>query len=267
MPVDEPPLPDDIDLKSLPRAVRGELRGLSEEAAEFVGAHLLMAGRLIDDDPETAYAHALAARSRAPRLPIVREAAAETAYAAERYQQALTEFRTIRRMSGDDDYLPAMADCERALGRPHEALKLIKQGLPGARDVSQLVELRLVEAGVRADLGQNNEALRLLRAEIESIGPHAPKLARARLRYAYADHLEQAGDAAAAERWFASAALLDVDGTTDASERLAALQGVTIDYDEDEDFSLDEVDAVGEEPDAARQPQADDSGQDEAADE
>jgi hypothetical protein len=35
---------------------------------------------LIDEDPELAYRHAEAARRRAARLPVVREAAAETAY-------------------------------------------------------------------------------------------------------------------------------------------------------------------------------------------
>ena len=55
---------------------------LTSEHAEVVGAHLLMAGQLIDTDPELAYAHAEAARRRAARLPITSEAAGETAYAA-----------------------------------------------------------------------------------------------------------------------------------------------------------------------------------------
>jgi len=220
--------------------VRAELRGVSEETAAFVGAHLLMAGRLVDDDPETALAHAEAARSRAPRLPVVREAVGETAYAAGHYQQALAEFRTIRRMSGGDEYLPAMADCERALGRPQEALKIIKQGLPKAQDVSQVVELRLVEAGVRADMGQRNEAVRLLRSEIERTGQRGPKVARARLRYAYADLLVQAGDVDGAEQWFLAAAALDAEETTDALERVADLRGISVDFDLDEDEEPEE---------------------------
>ena len=213
---------------------------MSEETAAFVGAHLLMAGRLVDDDPETALAHAEAARSRAPRLPVVREAVGETAYAAGHYQQALAEFRTIRRMSGGDEYLPAMADCERALGRPQEALKIIKQGLPKAQDVSQVVELRLVEAGVRADMGQRNEAVRLLRSEIERTGQRGPKVARARLRYAYADLLVQAGDVDGAEQWFLAAAALDAEETTDALERVADLRGISVDFDLDEDEEPEE---------------------------
>ena len=135
----EPPIPEGVDSRSLHVAVRAELRSLPKDLAEIVAAHLVVAGQLIDDDPELAYAHAEAARRRAARLPIVREAAAETAYAAGRYDVALSEFRALRRMTGTPDYLPVMADCERALGRPHNAIKLAREadraGLdPGAAD-------------------------------------------------------------------------------------------------------------------------------------
>ncbi len=228
--------------------MRAELRSLTSEHAEVVGAHLLMAGQLIDIDPELAYAHAEAARRRAARLPVTREATGETAYAAGHYDIALNEFRALRRMSGTTEYLPAMADCERALGRPHAALKLIKEGLAAQPDVTQTVELRLVEAGVRVDAGQSDEALRLLRAELERIGTRGPKLARARLRFAYADLLEAAGETDLAERWFSSAAVLDVDQLTDAEERAAALQGVTIIFDDSED-EPEEPETAEEEPD------------------
>ena len=62
-----------------------------------------------------------------------------------------------------------------------------------------------------------------------------PRRPRARLRFGYADLLEAAGDPDLAERWFASAAALDVDNATDAAERAAALEGVTIIFDEDDD--------------------------------
>jgi tetratricopeptide (TPR) repeat protein len=242
----EPETPKGLDLRQLPRGVRAELRGLSAERAEAVGAHLLMAGRLIDSDPVLAHAHAEAARRRAARLPITREAAAETAYAAGEYSAALAEFRALRRMRGGDEYLPAMADCERALGRHQAALKLIKEGLAANPEVPQLVELRLVEAGVRVDTGRRDEALRLLKAEIERIGARGPKVARARLRYAYADLLERAGEGEQAERWFDAVVRLDPDQSTDAEDRLAALRGLVIEYDETEDDLPDETD---EDPD------------------
>jgi tetratricopeptide (TPR) repeat protein len=131
-------------------------------------------------------------------------------------------------------------------------LKLVAEGMASKPDVPQAVELRLVEAGVRLDAGQADEALRLLRATLEQIGARGPKLARARLRFAYADLLESAGELELAERWFESAAALDVDQLTGAAERAEALQGVTIlfdDSDEDDDEAESpEADAEQEEP-------------------
>lgn len=230
--------------------MRAELRSLTPEKAETVGGHLLMAGRLIDEDPQRALQHATAAKELASRLPIVREAVGESAYAAGAFGEALSEFRAVRRMTGTDEYLPAMADCERALGRAQSALKLIREGLAASPDASLEIELRLVEAGVRTDRGQADEALRLLQSEIESIGTRGTKLARARLRYAYADLLEQLSRPQDAERWFEAAAKLDAEDTTDAVDRLARLRGVVIEFDED-----DEDDAEADEYEDAEYPE------------
>ena len=247
---DEPDTPQDLDLRELPRAVRAELRGLTPELAQVVGAHLLMAGQLIETDPKLAYQHAEAARRRAARLSVTREATGEAAYAAGEYQVALHEFRALRRMNGGTEFLAAMADCERALGRPEKALKLVREGIDAQPDFNQRVELRLVEAGSRVDLGQVPEALRLLKHEIEASAGKGSRGARARLRYGYADLLEQTGEAEAAEKWFAAAAALDTGGETDADDRVARLQGLVLDVDED---SL-----VGDpEPEVEQEPEAD----------
>ena len=195
-----------------------------------------MAGRLIDTDPELAYAHAEAARRRAARLPITREAAGETAYAAGNFGTALNEFRALRRMTGRDDYLAAMADCERALGRFQGALRLVKEGLAGSPETTTRIELRLVEAGIRAETGQAEEALRLLKSEIEELGTRGTKVSRARLRYGYADLLERTGDPDQAERWFDAVVRLDPEDTTDAADRLAAIRGIVIEYDFEDEF-------------------------------
>lgn len=102
---------------------------------------------------EPAYRHAEAARRRAGRLPVVREAAAETAYLSGHYDIALREFRAIRRMNGDE-LLPVLADCERALGRHREALELLASLDPGTKKLGLRIERILVEAGIRSDLGQ-----------------------------------------------------------------------------------------------------------------
>ena len=101
-----------------------QLKGLPEKLAARVARHLAAAGMLIDDDPETAYQHTLAARARAPRLAVVREATGEAAYAAGHYSEALAELRAAKRMNGATAYLPIMADCHRALGSREQALKL-----------------------------------------------------------------------------------------------------------------------------------------------
>ena len=159
---DGPPMPEHITGKELDRSVAAQLKGLPEKLAARVAKHLVAAGELIDDDPETAYQHALAARARAARLAVVREAAGEAAYAAGHYAEALSELRAAKRMNGATAYLPIMADCHRALGQPQQALKLAKS--PGVANFSPeaKAEMTIVEAGARRDLGQLDAALRTL---------------------------------------------------------------------------------------------------------
>lgn len=216
----DPPLPEGIEDAQLPRGVRAELRSVPKDLADRIGARIIAAGLLIDEDPQQALAHVLVARRLAARLSIVREAVAETAYAAGEWATALSEYRTLRRMRGGAEYLPVIADCERALGRPRDALQIMQDPEVGRLDPDAQIELRIVEAGARSDMGQQAEAERVLRQTIShrALENSASDLARARVRYAYADLLAQRGDAAASA-WFEKAAQLDVDAETDAAER------------------------------------------------
>lgn len=253
--------------------MKAELKGLPPEMADKVGLRLLAAGLLLDEDAEAAYAQAKVARRLAARLPIVRAAVAETAYAAGDYQAALTDYRALRRMSGDDAYLPVIADCERAVGRPQEALKIVREAATARLEPAAAIELRMVEAGARADLGQRAEALRLLEREIQQSqrmrGLNETSMAR--LRYAYADQLLAAGEQTKAREWFVAAAKLDRDGMTDADERVAELDGVVIEFDDSDDDLETEADAdpTGDHDDVADEPvargehrDADDAGAD-----
>jgi tetratricopeptide (TPR) repeat protein len=246
--------------------VRAELKSLPKELATLVGAHLVAAGELIEINPELAYAHAEAAKRRAARLPIAREALAETAYAAGHYDVALTEFRALRRMTGSPDYIAVLADCERALGRPEAALKLVREGEESVKDPSLLIELRIVQAGARADAGQHAEALRLLSNEIESPRGVVPKPAQARLRYAYAALLLEQGDQDAAVEWFTAAARIDPEGT-DAVDRLDELNGFVLitDFDDEEDEDTEVADVESDESDESDD-ESDDSGDDDSDD-
>ena len=106
-------------------------------------------------------------------------------------------------MTGNDNFLPVMADCERALGRPQAALRLIREGQEADLTPAQQVELVLVQAGARRDLDQKAEAVRLLREAVKNL--KAPTEATARLHYAYAETLLEEGDTAGARKWFVSA--------------------------------------------------------------
>ena len=184
--------------------------------------HLVAAGLLIDSDPKTAYEHTLAARARASRLAVVREAVGEAAYAAGEYAEALAELRAAKRMNGVQDYVAIMADCERALGRPDRALALVRNAPKDKLSPALLAELTIVEAGARRDRGELDAALRTLENSHLLSKSREPWVAR--LRYAYADALVEAGRATDALTWFHRTEAVDGEQNTDASDRAAALE-------------------------------------------
>jgi tetratricopeptide (TPR) repeat protein len=219
---DGPPLPEEITGQELDRSVSGQLKGLPERLALRVARHLAAAGLLIDSDPETAYQHTLAARARASRLAVVREATGEAAYAAGHYTEALAELRAAKRMNGATDYLPIMADCHRALGHPEQALKLAKSPAVARFRPEAKAEMTLVEAGARRDMGQLDAALRTL--ELAPLQSKSREPWVVRLRYAYADTLESAGRETDALAWFHRTHAIDSLELTDAADRAEALE-------------------------------------------
>ncbi len=197
-----------------------------------------MVARLIDEDPEGAYGYSRVALRLASRVAAVREAAGFAAYANQKYSEALAEFRAARRMTGNVDLWPVMADCERGLGRPEKTLDMA-----GAPEVHKLdkagqVEMRLVAAGARRDMDQLDAAIVTLQSP--ELASNSVQPWTARLRYAYADALLAAGREGEAREWFAKAVEADKDGSTDASDRLAEMDGVEF------------VDALGDEDDEHR---------------
>jgi hypothetical protein len=219
---DGPDLPEDVTGAELDRGVRAQLKGLPEKLAARVARHLAAAGMLIDEDPETAYQHTLAARARASRIAVVREAAGEAAYAAGHYAEALSELRAAKRMNGATDYLPIMADCHRALGNPEQAIKLAKSPSVANFASEAKAEMTLVEAGARRDMGQLDAALRTL--ELAPLTSKSRSSWVVRLRYAYADTLEAAGRESDALAWFHRTHAIDSDEITDAAARADLLE-------------------------------------------
>ena len=219
---DGPELPEDITGKELDRNVAAQLKGLPDKLAARVARHLAAAGALIDTDPETAYQHTLAARARAARLAVVREATGEAAYAAGHYAEALSELRAAKRMNGATDYLPIMADCHRALKQPEQAIKLAKS--PSVKNFAPeaKAEMTIVEAAARRDMGQLDASLRTL--ELAPLMHKGRASWVVRLRYAYADTLLAAGRDEEALAWFHRTHAIDSDEITDAAERAEALE-------------------------------------------
>ncbi|MFR9806903.1 hypothetical protein ACL02T_32105 [Pseudonocardia sp. RS010] len=234
----EPELPEGVRPNGLDADVRRDLRGLQKETAEKVALHLVAAGMLVDEDPEEALAHARYARKRASRIAVVREAAGIAAYHAGEWTEALGELRAARRMGGGPGHIPVMADIERALGRPERALELVRS--PEAKELghAERVELAIVAAGARRDLGEVDAAVVGLQGA--DLDPRKRDPWSARLFYAYADNLLAADRESDAVQWFVHAADADDAGETDARRRLAELTGEEIE-DEDDGFAIGDV--------------------------
>lgn len=210
--------------EELDASVHQELRTLPKTLAEDVAKNLVMVARKLDEEPQSAYAYAKVALRLASRVPAVREAMGFAAYGAEKYGEALAEFRAARRMTGAQHLWPVMADCERGLGRPEKALAMAGEPEVKRLDKAGQVEMRLVAAGARQDMGQAEAAVVTLQCSelaSQSVQPWS-----ARLRYAYADALLAVGREDEAREWFAKAVEADQAGLTDASDRLAELDGV-----------------------------------------
>ncbi|WP_449385327.1 hypothetical protein [Cellulomonas soli] len=231
-----PHIPEDVVFGELSREVRARLRTLSKDNADRVGRHLVMVGRLLEEEPELAYEHAQAAVARGGRVDVVREAAGLAAYRTGRYAEALRELRTVRRLNGSSEHLPVMADCERGLGRPERALALAQEPEAESLDEGAQVELAIVVSGARLDLGQPEAAVAVLAGAVvrAATGLQAVRVAQAR-----ATALEAAGQieqARAELAPFSARQLAEAGGETDEDEEVVVFDLA------DESDEVDEVD-------------------------
>jgi tetratricopeptide (TPR) repeat protein len=186
---------------------------LPETLQEKVGRHLLAAEIAVgDDNMELALAHVRHAKKLAGRVAVVRESAGVIEYLAGEYSAALNEFRAVRRMTGSNDFVAMMADCERGLGRPEKALDFVKTLPMSELSKETQVELLIVAAGARSDLGQIDAALLML--EVPALTKLPAGDQRARLQEAYAQLLEKSGKVEQAAQWRAKALKSDVNGVT-----------------------------------------------------
>jgi hypothetical protein len=205
----------------------------------MVGRYLVAAE--LASDPEQAYRYAQAARERAARIGVVREVSGITAYQTGRWAEALAELRAARRLTGRGEYLPLMADSERALGRLDRALELVHSDDAKRLPRAAQIELRIVESGIRRDQGLTDAAVLALQVPELTDGKLRPWSAR--LFYAYGDALLAAGRPEAAREAFSRAVVADEDEQTDALSRLDQLDGITVEdleAEDEEDQALDD---------------------------
>lgn len=232
--VDEPELPESVRAAELDKGARGELRTLSKDNADAVARHLVMAGRLIADDPAEAHRHALAAGRRAGRVAVVRESVAITAYAVGDFALALRELRTFRRISGSDDQIALMVDSERGVGRPDRGLEIGRSVDRGSLPVEAQVGLAIAMSGARLDLGDPRGALDELEVapqDLQRVHPWS-----AGLFHALAAVHDDLGSRAEADRWLrraerAEAVLdqVDAEGGTIAVETEETQEAIVMD--------------------------------------
>ncbi|MDH6239559.1 hypothetical protein [Aurantimicrobium minutum] len=242
---DDPWIDDDVTDDMLDKAARNELKTLTKENAERVAKHLVMAVRLMDENPELAHQHVLSAARRAGRIAIVRETLGITAYAIGDFALALRELRTYRRISGSNEQIALMVDSERGVGRPDKALELGRSVDKSTLSEPTQVALAIAMSGARLDLDQVDLALAEL--EIPQLDPSKAFTYSPALFHAYAEVLEELGRHQEAAEWttcaeVAERALIDAQliASTDEDE-----QDIVV---FEEELEEDQFDLVSEGP-------------------
>lgn len=194
-----PEIDTDVTGKELENWTLRALRQLEAQNADTVAKHLVMVGRYLDIDPDFALQHAVAASKRAGRIGVVREVVGIAAYAAEDFELALRELRTHRRISGSNEHLALLVDCERALGRIEKALTLAEEAKNEEVPAAVRSEVAIVVSGIYSDQGELKKALKAL--EIPELNPKRGFDYSPRLFNTYAELLEQDGRSKEAARW------------------------------------------------------------------
>lgn len=183
---------------------------LEEAAVAFVGGRYAKAQR-----------HAEEAKGLAPRFPLIREVLGLAAYRMGRWEQALSELRTYRRLSGDTTHLPVEMDVLRALERDDEveAAYALLRRLGGSRGT--LDEGRVVYGSFLLDRDRAQQAWELTRPAALKASPSDGEL---RVWYVAARAAARLGDRSGSRRLYQ--AILEADpGFPGLDELEAALGG------------------------------------------
>jgi tetratricopeptide (TPR) repeat protein len=184
-------------------------------------ADLERAVTLLDrGDSKGAAAEATKAKRAASRSPAVREVLGLALYGQGRYQEALSEMQTYKRMTGRADENHIIADSLRATGRPDRAVALAEEALSAPIPDAAKAEAAVVAGSALADMGRYDQALALLRRVRTQDEVSRPEVLR--VWYVIADILARAGRRAEAVREFKKILRHDA-GAFDVAERLDQL--------------------------------------------
>ena len=116
------------------------------------------------------------AKELSPRDPTIRELIGLSAYRMGRWDQALRELRTFRRLTGDATHLPVEMDVLRALERPDDveaAWKVMKK-LGGDRETVD--EAKVVYGSFLLDRGEHRKAWQITNPKRISADPRESEL-------------------------------------------------------------------------------------------
>lgn len=199
------------ELHSTVRPGKGDIlvKAFAEAAAAFAAGDYEETIRLAEQSKH------MALRAVAPR-----ELLGLAFYRAGRWQEAVRELSTFRRLSGSAEQNPVLADCYRALGKPARALELCDEIREDRVPAAIVYEGAIVAAGALADMARIDDAI--ARFERLELKPEVVEEHHLRAWYVLGDLLERKGRFTQARSWFEAVARSD-PSLTDAGERAERL--------------------------------------------
>ena len=139
------------------------------------------------------------AKESSPRTATIRELMGLSAYRLGRWDVALRELRTFRRLTGESTHMPVEMDVLRALDRPADVEEVWKafRRIGGERDTER--EARVVYGAHLLDVGKDREAWELTNPK--RIGP-SPQESELRVWFVAARAAARLGDRRTARRLY-----------------------------------------------------------------
>jgi tetratricopeptide (TPR) repeat protein len=160
----------------------------------------------------------------APSVPAIREIAGLANYRAGKWRAALVHLRAHADLTADVTHLPAVMDCERALGHPRKVGWIFEEVRAASPTTEVLSEARIVLAATLSDRGKLAEAIALLVDAGADRRVRNPADRHVRQWYVLADLYERSGDVPKARELFTRVALAD-PGAYDVDDRIEELGG------------------------------------------